>query len=62
MNNPSRQLRRQSRANKFEAFIAFVLLALGLMFLGAAFDFVYRLVLTGWRAADFLFNLFFANN
>jgi hypothetical protein len=46
------------RANKFEIFTAFVLFVLALMLLGATSDFIYRLILAGWRAADFLFEIF----
>lgn len=50
--------RLRPRANKFECFVAFVVLALALMLLGAVSDFIYRLILTGWRAADFIFEIF----
>ena len=48
----------KARANKFESLIALPLGALGLVFLGALLDSIYRLVLAGWRAAEFLFDLF----
>ncbi len=48
----------KARANKIESLIALTLCALGFVFLGALLDSIYRLVLAGWRAADFLFNLF----
>ncbi len=46
------------RANKFEILTAVVLSALALIFLGATSDFIYRLILAGWRAADFIFEIF----
>ena len=49
------------RVNKYEAVIAAILAALGLICLGAAGDLMFRLVLAGWRGADFLINLFFSN-
>ena len=49
------------RLSKYEAGLAVIVAALGLMCLGAAGDVAFRLVLAGWRGADLLINLFFSN-